>query len=635
MQVKWVACKRFHASNPNVDSKRELQNLEILKESITSHAHIRIHLAVLFHKGEHLILLPWAEHFDLDYFLAEGHDFRGKEVYSFATQFPLARKGAMIKDVCVQMYRIAAALAWLHEGVIGIRQEGRLYFAHMDLKPNNILIDRDPSSVVGKWVLTDFGISAFREDDGSTPSDLLSIRGLYERLTIKTTPRRQAGAYQPPEVQHVRRRNSGDAACSNEKSVGRKGDIWSFACIFSEALTFALGKASAVDKFRAQRTGRHDDDYFYESVTSQHLQPNADHHMYQVRAEVLEWLRRLVYDEQPPNRGIECCVSTILQTLVTDGSQRPKAEQLVFMMNHVKQHFSADKKPVDPRSCPLNHTNALNNRVTSDKPASGVPTIMIERATHYSAPVPGSVVPSDNTPNIQRSSLKQDGDERYQPVVPDENSSVRRHSSVPSLFQNDPQSPDEHWRRGSTESRVPISGNFPSELYGVTVNAKIQRTVRGIKQFPMLATRKVKVHDISLCPYGLRVAQLRSTSDSQTREVVVYNIDLALGRCEELSCVTLSLGCPDRRWKHLVLSGDKLVVWGKAQDDQNIVRDIHFSRYSVPNRLKVCLSDGTNELMTWIATSCAPLSSLLSVSLSTTGCLAFVCTEKVYYVKKK
>ncbi|KAH4299381.1 hypothetical protein HBH64_046330 [Parastagonospora nodorum] len=367
-KVKLVACKRFHVSNPRRDSMRELKNLEILKESITSHANIRIHLAVLLYKGEHLILLPWADHHDLDHFLAEGFDFGGKPVYDFAEVFPLANNGALIKDVCVQMYRIADALAWLHEGIVAPVKEGRLYFAHMDLKPNNILIDKSNSSVVsvvGKWVLTDFGISAFREDDGSSTSDLPTIRDVYERLTIQTTPRREAGAYQPPEAQGVRGRDSGNKVGFNTGSVRRQGDIWAFACIFSEVLTFALGQASAVSTFRSQRTGRHKDDYFYESVTSQHLRPNDDHHMYEVRAEVLEWLRKLVSDDQSPNRGIECCVSTILKMLVTDASQRPKAKQLAFMMNHVKTHISSDEMPVNSRNCPLNNHIVPPNIPTS------------------------------------------------------------------------------------------------------------------------------------------------------------------------------------------------------------------------------------------------------------------------------
>ncbi|KAH4187536.1 hypothetical protein HBI56_091020 [Parastagonospora nodorum] len=597
-KVKLVACKRFHVSNPRRDSMRELKNLEILKESITSHANIRIHLAVLLYKGEHLILLPWADHHDLDHFLAEGFDFGGKPVYDFAEVFPLANNGALIKDVCVQMYRIADALAWLHEGIVAPVKEGRLYFAHMDLKPNNILIDKNNSSVVsvvGKWVLTDFGISAFKEDDGSSTSDLPTIRDVYERLTIQTTPRREAGAYQPPEVQGVRRRNSGNEVGSNTESVGRKGDIWAFACIFSEVLTFALGQASAVSAFRSQRTGRHQNDYFYESVTSQHLRPNDDHHMYKVRAEVLEWLRKLVSDDQSPNRGIECCVSTILKMLVTDASQRPKAKQLVFMMNHVKTHISSDEMPVNSRNCPLNDHIVPPNIPTSPEtpvelpaspadPGPETPSIRIDIATIPLIPVSGLVALPESTQTTH------DGG-TYQQVSPKK--SVSGRSSL----------------RGSLKEE-PLS-----EPHKVIANPKTRRSAGSIKQFAMLDTRKAKVHDISLCPSGLHVAQLRSVPGSQTREVVVHDINLALGRCQRLPCVTLD---PDQNWKHLVLSDDKLVVWGNTQDGQNIV----------------CLKDGANELVTWIASSCAPLSSLLSISLSKNGCLAFVCAENVYYVKK-
>ncbi|EAT82302.1 hypothetical protein SNOG_09967 [Parastagonospora nodorum SN15] len=176
-------------------------------------------------------------------------------------------------------------------------------------------------------------------------------------------------------------------------------------------------------------------------------------------------------------------------------SQRPKAKQLVFMMNHVKTHISSDEMPVNSRNCPLND----------------------------------HIVP----PNI-------------------------------------PTSPE-------TPVELPASPADPG---------------------PETPSIRIDIATIPLIPVSGLVA-----------------LPETLGRCQRLPCVTLD---PDQNWKHLVLSDDKLVVWGNTQDGQNIV----------------CLKDGANELVTWIASSCAPLSSLLSISLSKNGCLAFVCAENVYYVKK-
>ncbi|KAF3037232.1 hypothetical protein E8E12_005602 [Didymella heteroderae] len=140
-------------------------------------------------------------------FLLEGKDLEGKQVYDFDEEFPVLQNVKFIEGVYTQMAKITEALEWLHKGIkTGGPDEKLVYFAHMDLKPNNILIDDvgdEEPSTVGKWVLTDFGISARKENDEPVSDDFVSIGDVSRRLqslTINTDPPRGRGSYQPPEV---------------------------------------------------------------------------------------------------------------------------------------------------------------------------------------------------------------------------------------------------------------------------------------------------------------------------------------------------------------------------------------------------------------------------------------------------
>ncbi|KAH6870496.1 kinase-like domain-containing protein [Alternaria rosae] len=353
-QVKFVACKTFYPSNlSGQEAKRELDNLQVLKTSRTSHGHIRTHVVILFYRGQHHILLPWADHFDLDFFLREGYPYSGEPLYDFKLRFPKIHSATILQDTCRQMFYISEALEWLHKGIPGHLQR-RVHFAHMDLKPNNILIDRDEGSTVGKWILTDFGISTFKEDDEAASADLVSLGN----LTFRTSPARLPGAYQPPETEKT-----------DQRSAGRRGDIWAFGCIFAEVLSFALGRKAAVEEFRVSRKqiqnmddapegqNRYRNDFFYEEY-KENVQMNGRlgariRQSYRLRSGVDQWLRKLPTRYANTNRTIDCCVQTIRDILEVDGSKRLGAERLVKKMEHVVQHVGNARKPDSLLKCPL------------------------------------------------------------------------------------------------------------------------------------------------------------------------------------------------------------------------------------------------------------------------------------------
>ena len=209
------------------------------------------HLAALEQGDNVMILLPLAEHFDLDVFLRQGlkptRDTEdAKKLYDFDTRFPNLKEddlgAALVNELC----QVAAALQWLHEG----NEASDTYYsslAHMDLKPENILVAGDPGSLIGKWMLSDFGVSLFSRSKEVT-------RGQSSRTSGSSyldEPRRGCGSYQPPEIKH-------------ERIDGRKCDVWSFGCILVDVLAFALGRKDLFHEVRGLRNCG-EDDYFYQT----------------------------------------------------------------------------------------------------------------------------------------------------------------------------------------------------------------------------------------------------------------------------------------------------------------------------------------------------------------------------------
>ncbi|KAF1846866.1 kinase-like protein [Cucurbitaria berberidis CBS 394.84] len=649
--VKFVACKRFHASSSShIDSKRELDNLQVLKESITSHGHIRIHLAILFHKGEHLILLPWADHLDLDIFLLGGHTFMGTKLYDFKLRFHQIQPATMINDICTQMSHIADALEWLHKGILGGAQRNRVYFAHMDLKPNNILIDTDQASTVGKWVLTDFGISAFKEDDYSAPTNLLSIRDLYENLTIKTTPRRDPGAYQPPEIEHIINRSLGPGSNAHPGRAGRKGDIWSFGCIFAEVLAFALGQTPAVEDFRKYRKGLHKNDYFYEKVPNQTLVLHNQGTSYQVRSEVRAWLGRLPETYSFPNKAIDCCVQTILDILVADGSNRPRAHDLVRKMEHVANHVITARRPGPLRNCPLvRHSpqlqvpplpneNPVDSYTSLQHEISRLPSIkrtktgfeetLLSNGTpsfggesHVSRfamqgpasePTSTQLQPtlSPVADSTQRFETNQDNTQFSQNTTPDRINSPR--GLAINLGKDDPS--DSSYEDKSSGFRPSFARESRLDLHGVILNQDKLRETRDPVEVSIADLSKSEVLSVSLCPSGHRIAFLVTRPKDMHRLIYLCKISLNTLKLQPDGLpIKLPLG-PE--WSHIVQSGCNHVVWGN-------------SRGGIKH---VYMGSGVIERAKWDSTQHSWLAALVAVAVSKHGSVAFVGTKNICYV---
>ena len=180
------------------------------------------------------------------------------------------KRGARLElaDAWKQLLGIARALKKIH-GFGNSHSSGNVdeqLCIHFDLKPDNILIEREN----GKWLITDFGQSALtRRRRGTTPR----IGGHFG-----------TDAYAPPEIDDM------------DMEFGRAYDIWSLGCIVLEVTAFVvLGHAGLTgsDNFVGLDQARRampqwargiNERFFYQEV------PNGE---YVVKKEILDFMRNL------------------------------------------------------------------------------------------------------------------------------------------------------------------------------------------------------------------------------------------------------------------------------------------------------------------------------------------------------
>jgi serine/threonine protein kinase len=556
---------------------------------------------ILFYRGEHHILLPWADHFDLDYFLREGYPYLGEPLYDFKLRFPKIKPATMLRDTCVQMYYISDALKWLHTGFVGHLQR-RVHFAHMDLKPNNILIDRDRESTVGKWILTDFGISTFKEDDEAASADLVS----FENLTFRTTPARQPGAYQPPETEKT-----------DQRSAGRRGDIWAFGCIFAEVLSFALGQRAAVEGFRRSRTqtqnmdgaqagqNRPRNDFFYEEYRET-VQVNGRlgaqiRQSYRLRSGVDKWLGKLPTEYAYPNRTIDCCVQTIRDILEVDGSKRIGAERLVQKMEHVAYHVANARNPDSLLECPLERSKLQRPfdptlPAVSDAPNPEeiirLPSIRLTTSGLSNEDMPpdnGAIMPYNRTPNFREQPprataslqtqqnglpppLPPAGQNSRPHYVPGQNHPASgRHDSTRGLAINmNPGEPSESsYDDQSDRSRRSIGRISRADLHGVTINQNKDRDIGSPVEIGIPSLPKSTIHSTSLCPSGQHMAYVVTQPKDTHQTVFLCKVSLRDSSLQVYHNIPLPAGPV---WKHIVQAGSNFAAWGnKAGGTKHVV----------------------------------------------------------------
>jgi hypothetical protein len=312
--LKPVARKRLTAYG---DFKKETRNLLDLNSCISEHKHIVGYIAIIVIGDDASpkdlnILLPLAS-MNLQHLL-----------YSKDPVPP----DFQIADLLEQASNVADAIQWLHAGLrIGDRE---LVCCHMDLKLDNILVYYDNEEPVGKWKISDFGISTLKDKERDKTravrrqsSERLNVPGLAKTFsspaeslarltkTARMAADRPPAIYQAPEV-------------FRGNTIGRSSDVWSFGCILFQILARGVGpgvdKLEELDELRRLEedkvTGHATDFFFREGRAGCYLNPH-----------VKAWLEEGFWDRSYSDHEIvKACKRLILDILKIDPTRRLKAK---------------------------------------------------------------------------------------------------------------------------------------------------------------------------------------------------------------------------------------------------------------------------------------------------------------------
>ena len=312
------------------DFRQEVGRLDFIKESLIQSTRVMKHIAAIVHGDEFMLILPLASLYNLEIFLRGGFESDSgtdelKKIYDFDVTFPMLDTPVKLQHAVVEeAHQLASALKWLHEDLTIFGSTDR-YLAHMDLKPANILLIGDPRLPAGKWMLSDFGVSAFDKATNKRLSDTPSIgdvghkftsRGLQDRIV------RGHGPYQPPEV-------------DLEDVDNRKCDVWSLSCVLCDILAFAIGKTEVVDALRNSRYGRDDDDYFYKTnpPTGEKIK-KIDESNTKVKSQIVEWWDSLEHSPAGSSAGwVIDYIKVLRQALRPKPSDRAGIREIVYGLN--------------------------------------------------------------------------------------------------------------------------------------------------------------------------------------------------------------------------------------------------------------------------------------------------------------
>ena len=213
---------------------------------------------------------------------------------------------------------LVGALSYLHQGLE--TREGTIACAHMDLKPENIVVawrppmTNGPDLPVGQWMIHDFGTSRITKPTAMTTNHVAPKDPMTD--TFLTSSQRFPSPFQAPEVQN-----------DPNRVLGMESDMWSFGCILAVVLAFALGGPQFVKGFNATRSRDGVDDYFYLTQGKERY----------VKPQVQQWLQRplgLMIGEIG-HVWIDKCKNVIFETLKISPEERLTASAVREALNRI------------------------------------------------------------------------------------------------------------------------------------------------------------------------------------------------------------------------------------------------------------------------------------------------------------
>lgn len=600
-----MACKKIILPK---DFDQEKQNLQVLKKSLTSHHRIMKHLTTLEHGPNRYILLPYAAYGDLEVFLHCGATPDGDRKYDFDKFFPGVRAGDVTIQLLSECGSLAHAIEWLHNHIKIDASSNTVFCAHMDLKPANILIEQDAGSLVGRWMVSDFGISVFKEETQQPDPDFGSIGDYVSQVTMNTRPTRQEGTYQAPEVKLAENAFSQAARLTpQQRGIGRKSDIWSFGCILSEVMAFSLGKEGLVRDFQIARKKHAGDDYFYSETFGQRSQylkaaghSNAPLNEYEVRPAVVGWLDQICLLWASAQNWVNCYVGTIRQILIVDTENRPDANELLRLLKHVKEHVG-NSRGSSVVACPILDPKGKKPDVfgasVQENPRPIPPVTQPARITRKPVSPPKMTLGGLGNPTVLRSStfeeeiLHENQEDTFCPELRQTNHGLAKEQQeqilhpqgrrapfipersqahdtdarpLPHPVQDDTVERDRESKTGSgTKSSLFSSFLQPPNAHGIVVDPAVPMNTKASSFVVNLPKAKGTSHKFTsfALTRGIGGARLACLSKSS---VYIYSLNT------ERTCVSLDRQIPlreipltaDSGWKGIAASGNFIAVWG-------------------------------------------------------------------------
>ncbi|KAL4956045.1 ankyrin repeat-containing domain protein [Aspergillus filifer] len=335
-----IACKTFKSHN---DFRKEKANLERLREQLgkeDQNSRIMPFFTTITIANEFNLFFQCTDT-DLERFLRD------------------SSQGIAPRDLIKESRALAGALRFLHQDM-----DPQLLFCHMDLKPANILVSFKDASLgkVGKWIISDFGISIITAAEEARPLD--ASKGTFRYPFAFNNG---AGTYQAPEIL--------------TGSFGRKSDVWSLGCILVRVLAFGLDGARGLRELDERRAKEVDDQsMWYRNDFFHRGEPPV------LNPHVEGWLNELPVrvDSRLPNDALAYFRNLLFGALQIEMNDRMTAGQVkeelerILALPHTETASLADAPEVD---IPYASPDPTPPRTASDRKQSVVLTSLLHMIT--------------------------------------------------------------------------------------------------------------------------------------------------------------------------------------------------------------------------------------------------------------
>lgn len=281
-----VACKEYRFVPSSEDKSHEQERavmLEILRTPM-KHDNILESYGSLRMEHTYSLFMPLAECDLWDWMI---------------DKFPSAPKTMTQKaEIISYAAWLASGLAFLHDELVTLDSCSQSCF-HLDVKPRNILVVKDPGTDQVRWKLSDFNMSRVKgriQKPLNDPPQLRRARTFSETVHHLTVgfPFKEVNPTEPSRADStINRRGDGtyiapEALIDYGGKVGAHSDTWSLGCVLAVVYSYLDGGASSVLEFSDRREEKAEDDRFFSQVA-----PRSTRKPPRLNEGVERWLKEL------------------------------------------------------------------------------------------------------------------------------------------------------------------------------------------------------------------------------------------------------------------------------------------------------------------------------------------------------